>query len=239
MPVRSRARKKIADDSWDAEANAINRVADTRPIVEQHHGIYEEVQATQKSPDPDNQAYEHLRAAMIHLFHWSPTSELASATPRRFLKYLKEFSQDTWVDGVLGKLFPVDHGDLGIVVQGNIPFRMICEHHLLPAIGKAWVGYLPRKKVVGLSKIARLVDAVGTSCPSMQEKLCAQIADVLNDHTEANGTICVVRSLHTCMACRGVNVPDTVTTSSAVRGIFLTNPAARQEFFQIAGIGSP
>lgn len=198
---------------------------------------YEELLATQGGPSAAEILSSALGLAMPDWFDPSTNPDLEN-TPRRFLKYLQEFNKPFFIETVLGKTFPMAEGhSAGVVVQGNIPFRMICAHHLLPAIGRAWVGYLPRRCVVGLSKIARLVDAVGTCKPSMQEDVCAEIADHLHRYTDSYGVICVIKSIHTCMACRGVNVPDTQTSTSAVRGLFLHQPAVRSEFFQIAGIG--
>jgi GTP cyclohydrolase I len=172
---------------------------------------------------------------------WDPDENAGMVkTPARFVKYLQEFNNPYTLEEVLGDLFegPTAEDIHGMVVQGNIPFRMICEHHLLPAIGKAWVGYVPRGKVVGLSKIARLVERVGTSRPSMQELICEEVTDGLNDYAKALGAVTVIKSIHTCMACRGVTAPDTHTVTSCVRGIFRDVPQARAEFFAIAGIGN-
>ncbi len=154
--------------------------------------------------------------------------------PQRFVDYLLEFAQPLRIKEVLGNGFDVDStGSHSMVVQTNIPFRMICEHHLLPAIGRAALGYVPNATVVGLSKLTRLVQAVGTERPSIQEAICDRIANLLDAHLEPKGAIVVLRAEHTCMACRGVNAPGIFTTTSAVRGVFRDVPAARSEFFDI------
>ncbi|KKM88545.1 hypothetical protein LCGC14_1257640 [marine sediment metagenome] len=155
-------------------------------------------------------------------------------TPRRFVDYLLEFAQPLRIKEVLGNGFDVDStGSHSMVVQTNIPFRMICEHHLLPAIGRAALGYVPNATVVGLSKLTRLVQAVGTERPSIQEAICDRIANLLDEHLEPKGAIVVLRAEHTCMACRGVNAPGIFTTTSAVRGVFRDVPQARSEFFSL------
>lgn len=156
-------------------------------------------------------------------------------TPTRFVKYLVEFHQPLDLKQVLGT--PFDDKSSSMVIQHNIPFRMICEHHLLPATGRAALGYIPKKKVVGLSKLTRLVQGVGTEKPSLQEHICDRIAELLHNHLEPLGTMCVIQAEHGCMACRGVNSPGVITTSSCLRGVFLTNPDCRVEFLSLVGMG--
>lgn len=152
-------------------------------------------------------------------------------TPTRFAKYLMEYYQPIDEEEALGRVF--SSPDNAMVIQYNIPFRMICEHHLLPATGKAAVGYVPHGKVVGLSKLTRLVQAVGTEKPSLQEHICDRIANMLHKHIEPLGTMVVIEAEHGCMACRGVNSPGITTTTSCLKGIFMNNANARQEFFAL------
>lgn len=155
-------------------------------------------------------------------------------TPKRFVSYLLEFCQPFDPVDILGDGFDVDSAAYhSMVVQTNIPFRMACEHHLLPAIGRAAIGYVPGAKVVGLSKLTRIVQAVGTQKPSIQEAICDEIANLLDSHMHPKGVIVVLRAEHTCMACRGVNSPGVFTTTSAVKGIFRDVPQARSEFFSL------
>lgn len=152
-------------------------------------------------------------------------------TPERFINYLTEFLQYMDLAEVLGPAF--ESRQHSMVVQTNIPFRMICEHHLLPAIGRASLGYVPQKKVVGLSKLTRLVQAVGTEKPSLQEHICDRIADLLHTHIEPLGTMCIIEAEHGCMSCRGINTPGVKTITSCPRGIFLTNPQVKNEFLAL------
>lgn len=178
---------------------------------------------------------EHQKELMSELLEslgMDLTDPSTKDTPNRFIEYLYEFHQDFDPAELLKATF--DHtGFGGLVSQQNIPFRMACEHHLLPAWGKAHIGYIPNKKVLGLSKFSRLVQAVGTEKPGLQENICERIASLLHDHLEPKGVIVVIKAEHSCMACRGANVPNVATASSAVRGLFLTNPEVRKEFFSL------
>ena len=162
-----------------------------------------------------------------------PDGEGLKETPRRVVGFLEEFCQP-FPSHIWSGVF-ASNGHDGIVAVSNIPFRMICEHHLLPALGYASIGYIPNKLVLGLSKLPRLVDAVGTEKPSLQEYITDRIADLLVENIEPSGTICMIKAEHTCMACRGVASPGVVTTTSSVRGLFRNVPAAREEFFHMIG----
>jgi len=122
-----------------------------------------------------------------------------------------------------------------LIVQRQIPFAGLCAHHLLPFWGTAAIGYLPRRRVVGLSKLARLAYSAGRVSPSTQEHITNLIADTLFDTLEPIGVGVVTNAAHGCMAVRGVNAPQTVTTVNALRGQMLLNPQARAEFMQAVG----
>ncbi len=160
-----------------------------------------------------------------------PTQPGLLETPRRVANYLMEFVQP-FPDSIWKGVFDAE-GHNGIIALSSIPFRMICEHHLLPALGHAAIGYIPNKKILGLSKLPRLVDAVGTERPSLQEKVTDRVVDLLEENIEPLGIICVIRAEHTCVACRGVATPGIVTTTSSVHGLFRNVPACREEFFHM------
>ena len=122
--------------------------------------------------------------------------------------------------------FQEDHREM--VLIRDIPFTSTCEHHLLPMVGKAHVGYIPDGKVVGLSKLVRLVEGYSRR-PQLQERLTAQVADALHEELEARGAIVVVEANHLCMTVRGVQKPGSVTVTSAVRGICAKDQRTRQE----------
>lgn len=154
-------------------------------------------------------------------------------TPFRFMKYLAEFSQPIDLESIFGSTFedPTDHPP--ILVQHPIPFRGMCEHHLLPMTGIAALGYVPHDKVIGLSKLTRLVDAVGTEQPSLQEHRASRIMNLMQEHLKPKGVMLVIKSKHGCMSCRGVNAPEVYTTTSHVSGVFRDNSTARAEFLSL------
>lgn len=119
-----------------------------------------------------------------------------------------------------------------IVLLRNIPFHSLCEHHLLPFVGHAHVAYLPDRRVVGLSKLARVVDAFALR-PQVQERLTDQIADAIMDELRPLGTVCVLEASHTCMTIRGIRKPDSSMVTSAIRGVFLRNQATRNEVLNL------
>lgn len=158
-----------------------------------------------------------------------PDSDM-DKTPKRFVRYLEEFHKPFVPEEVLGVRFKVPNSaDRGMVIQRNVPFRMICAHHLLPAIGTATVGYIPKGEVVGLSKIPRLVDAIGTNRPSMQEDVTQRIVDALEHYLEPLGVMVVIKAQHMCMIARGVRAGHADTVTSKVTGNFIHAPQAREE----------
>ena len=126
----------------------------------------------------------------------------------------------------LKKVFVEEYDEL--VLVRDITFNSMCEHHLLPFTGKAHVGYLPNGKVAGLSKLARVVEEVSHR-PQVQERMTHTIAELLHRELDAKGVIVVLEAEHSCMTIRGVRKPGSITITSAVRGLFLTNPASRAE----------
>ena len=145
---------------------------------------------------------------------------------------------------VLNKTFTVDKaeqvraGDIyqnGIVVVKDISFYSHCEHHMVPFIGKAWVAYIPTDKVVGLSKIARVVEGFAKRL-QIQERMTTQIADALEEALQPQGVMVVIEAEHLCMAMRGVKKPGTNTVTSSVRGVFAENDAARAECLNLFGL---
>lgn len=115
-----------------------------------------------------------------------------------------------------------------MIVLRDISFHSMCEHHLLPFMGKAHVAYLPKGKVAGLSKLARVVEAFARR-PQLQERLTCQIADLIMDKLDAKGAAVIIEATHTCMTIRGVRKPGSVMVTSAMHGYFRTNLATRTE----------
>ncbi|MER3395646.1 MAG: GTP cyclohydrolase I FolE [Acidimicrobiia bacterium] len=151
-------------------------------------------------------------------------------TPERVAKmYLEIFSGMYENPGsVLEVIFEENHDEM--VLVKDIPLYSMCEHHLMPFLGKAHVAYLPNEtgQITGLSKIARLVDVMSKR-PQVQERLTTQIADVLEAKLNPKGVLVVVEAEHLCMTMRGVKKPGSVTVTSAVRGIFKTDVSTRAE----------
>jgi GTP cyclohydrolase IA len=115
-----------------------------------------------------------------------------------------------------------------LVLVRDISFNSMCEHHLLPFIGVAHIGYVPNGKVAGLSKLARVVEEVSKR-PQVQERMTQTIADLMSEELEAKGVIVVLEAVHSCMTIRGVRKPGSLTITSAVRGLFRSNDSSRAE----------
>lgn len=161
-----------------------------------------------------------------------------TGTPKRWLKYLKHYLQPFDPKDTLGVTFPVKYADkfnASMVVQTGIPFRAICAHHLVPVLGTAHVGYIPKDRVVGLSKLSRLVYGISHASPSLQEDVCASVVDALMDHLAPLGAMCVIDAEHGCMAARGVEEATgcTSTATANVRGVFAERREVRQEFYDL------
>ncbi len=130
----------------------------------------------------------------------------------------------------LRKTFTQKYDEMVLVT--DIEFASMCEHHLLPFTGKAHVGYLPDGKIVGLSKLARVVEVVARR-PQVQERMTEEVAELIMTELHPRGVGVIVEATHSCMTVRGVRKPGTVMRTSALRGIFKTNPATRAEFMAL------
>lgn len=119
-----------------------------------------------------------------------------------------------------------------MVLVRDISFNSMCEHHLLPFIGVAHVGYVPNGKVAGLSKLARVVEEISKR-PQVQERMTEHIADLMESELKAKGVVVVLEASHSCMTIRGVRKPGSLTITSAVRGLFRTNESSRAEAFSL------
>jgi len=159
-----------------------------------------------------------------------PAREGLVETPRRVADMYEEIFAGLEQDASehFCVTFNEDHQEM--VLVRDIPLYSICEHHLLPFLGRAHVAYIPGKhgRICGLSKLARTVD-VFAKRPQVQERMTSQIADTLVEHLDPVGVIVVIEAEHLCMSMRGVQKPGAITTTSAVRGIFERNAATRAE----------
>ena len=154
-------------------------------------------------------------------------------TPKRVAKAMRFMTQGYRldIDQLLnGALFPIDYDEM--VIVKDIDFFSMCEHHLLPFFGRCHVGYLPNKKVVGLSKIPRIVDVFSRRL-QVQERLTVQIAETLKKKLNAHGVGVVVEARHLCMMMRGVEKQNTIAVSSSMLGVFRAQLQTREEFLKL------
>ncbi len=159
-------------------------------------------------------------------------------TPERVAKALRFMTQGYQQDIerlLNGAMFPIDYDEM--VIVKDIDFFSLCEHHLLPFFGKCHVGYIPNKKVVGLSKIPRVVDAFSRRL-QVQERLTVQIAETLQSKLNAHGVGVVIEARHLCMMMRGVEKQNTVAVTSSMLGVFRSQQQTRDEFLKLIRRGS-
>jgi GTP cyclohydrolase I len=176
--------------------------------------------------------HERIRAAVREILlaiGEDPDREGLCDTPDRVARMYAELFAGLPKDPrqLLKKTFTEKYDEM--VIVRDIGFDSLCEHHLLPFMGKAHVAYLPNGKIVGLSKLARVVEVLSRR-PQVQERMTEQIADLLMEELGARGAGVILEATHTCMTIRGVRKPNSVMTTSAMRGVFLTNQPTRDEF---------
>ena len=184
----------------------------------------------------ENEAIEAVKT----LVRWAgdnPEREGLKETPKRVIRSYKDFFSGYNSDPreILSKKFKEVDGYDEIIVLKNIRLESHCEHHMVPFIGKAHVGYLPNKKVVGLSKLARLVELFAKRL-QIQEKLTAQIANAIDEVLQPKGVGVIIEASHLCVATRGIHKPDTAMVTSRMLGNFRTDPSTRREFLDLVGI---
>lgn len=185
---------------------------------------------------------ERLRAkqAVRELIRWigdDPDREGLSDTPRRvvdaFIEYFQGYEQcaETYLERTFEQVGGYDE----IVLLKDIPFHSHCEHHMAPIIGKAHVAYLPKDKVVGISKLARVVHTYARRL-QVQERLTAEIADCIQKVLDPQGVAVVIEATHACMTARGVKTPGVSMTTSRMMGVFREDEKARQEIIRLIGV---
>jgi len=159
----------------------------------------------------------------------NPDREGLRETPERVARMYEEMFSGLRKDPavVLRKTFTQKYDEM--VLVKNIGFESMCEHHLLPFLGKAHIAYVPNGRIVGLSKLARIVEVLSRR-PQVQERMNEELADLVMQELDARGVGVVLEASHTCMAIRGIRKADSVCTTSALRGVFLTNQSTRTEF---------
>ncbi|MGE0131913.1 MAG: GTP cyclohydrolase I FolE [Blastocatellales bacterium] len=181
--------------------------------------------------DGDELAVECVRFLINYLGEDSERDGLLR-TPERVVSALCEMTAGHAEDPaqILGTTFD-EYSDEMIIVRG-VKFTSLCEHHLLPFIGSCDLAYLPSSRVVGLSKLPRLVLAFARRL-QIQERMTRQIAEAIQEHLDARGVAVIIKAQHLCMACRGVKQPSAEMITSAMLGVFRDNEAARNEFLQL------
>ena len=188
----------------------------------------------EKIAAPDRPTAEDAQAAVRTLIRWAgddPDREGLLDTPARVARSYHELfaGYETDPHDYLARTFEEVGGYDELVVLKDIRFVSFCEHHMLPVIGKAHVGYLPNDRVVGISKLARVVNGFARRL-QIQEKLTAEIAEAIQDILQPRGVGVVIRSEHSCMTMRGVNTPGTALTTSHLLGVVRDDHRTRQEF---------
>lgn len=188
-----------------------------------------------KSAAPNGVDQERIRKAVREILlavGEDPDREGLVETPERVARMYAEMFSGLHQDprDILKKTFTQKYDEM--VLVRNIGFQSVCEHHLLPFMGTAHVGYLPNGKVVGLSKIPRVVEVLARR-PQVQERITEELADLLMHELDARGVAVIMEASHTCMTIRGVRNPNSVCTTSAMRGTFQTNQSTRAEFLSL------
>jgi len=208
MTVSNQMNEDVPDETGTVKPFRENNSLSSIPIDMQRieRAVREILLAVGENPDRDGLRETPARVARMYaeLFRG------LRADPRRHLR----------------KVFVEKYDE--VVLVKDISFESVCEHHLLPFMGKAHIAYLPDGKVVGLSKLARVVEDVSRR-PQVQERMTEDIADLLMEELNAKGVAVIIEAVHTCMTVRGIRKPGSLCVTSAVRGIFRTNASTRAE----------
>lgn len=191
--------------------------------------------ATDRSEEDRKRAMDAVR----ELIRWigdDPAREGLVDTPQRvvdaFLEYFRGYEENP--EAYLTRTFEQVGGYDEIVLLRDIPFHSHCEHHMAPILGKAHVAYLPRNRVVGISKLARVVHAFAKRL-QVQERLTAEIADCIQNVLDPVGVAVIVEATHACMTCRGVETPGVIMTTSRMMGVFREDDKTRHEVLKLMG----
>ncbi|MCZ7542762.1 MAG: GTP cyclohydrolase I FolE [Anaerolineae bacterium] len=188
------------------------------------------------APESKKAIEDAVRQILINVGE-DPDRDGLLRTPHRVAKMYSEllegYTQD--LETVInGALFDVDYDDEEMVIVANIEYNALCEHHMLPFVGKAHVAYIPRDRVVGLSKIPRIVDMFAHRL-QVQERMTNEIADAIEEALDPQGVMVVVEGQHMCGAIRGVKKHDVNMVTTAKRGEFRRNRELRDEFYRLIG----
>ena len=190
--------------------------------------------AVETQPAVDLVAVEEAVSELLVALGRDPAGPHLADTPRRVARAFAELLTPRAFDLTT---FPNDEGYDELVLARDIPFQSLCEHHLLPFHGTAHVGYVPGERILGLSKLARVVELFSRDL-QVQERLTQQVANWLDEHLQPRGVGVVIEAEHLCMSHRGVRAQGSRTITSAVHGLLREDARSRQEFFALAGMGS-
>lgn len=209
----------MTNDTWLVDRESpILRPAPLR-VVKQADGV-------------DLAAAERAAAQFLHALGVDTETESMHGTPRRMARAYADLFSPRAFDLTT---FPNEEGYDELVLARSIPMRSVCEHHLLPFTGTAHVGYLPGKRILGLSKLARVVEHFACR-PQVQERLTKQIADWLQAQLSPKGVGVVIEAEHTCMTLRGVQATGSTTVTSTLLGLLRHDPSSRSEFLALTGV---
>ena len=194
--------------------------------------LKEQARATNARP-----SFAEAEEAIRTLIKWAgddPNREGLIDTPNRVARAYEEFFAGYWENPVdlLERTFEEVEGYDEMVVLKDIRFESHCEHHMVPIIGRAHIGYLPKNRVVGISKLARVMEVYAKRL-QIQEKFTAQVANAIQDVLQPVGVGVVVEAAHQCMTTRGVRKPGVTMVTSALRGTFKSDPQTRKEFLDL------
>jgi GTP cyclohydrolase IA len=189
------------------------------------------VRVLREGQAPDLESAEAAAASFLSALGVSTTGPSLGDTPKRMAQAYAEMLTPRTFDLTT---FPNDEGYDELVLARSIPVQSLCEHHMLPFVGVAHVGYLPRERIVGLSKLARVVELFARR-PQVQERLTKQVADWLHDHLRPRGVGVVLEAEHLCMSLRGVRSAGSTTVTSTLLGSLREDPGTRAEFLALTG----
>lgn len=183
-------------------------------------------------PAIDQERIEAAVREILQAVGENPEREGLQETPARVARMYAELFGGLHKEPreLLRKTFTQKYDEM--VLVKDISFASVCEHHLLPFLGKAHIAYLPNGKIVGLSKLARVVEVLSRR-PQVQERMTEEIADLIVDELDARGVGVILEASHTCMTIRGVRKPGSICTTSAMRGVFQANPSTRAELMAL------
>lgn len=205
-----------------------------QPVEQEQHEQHPAAPAhVAAAADRDMAAAERAAAEFLEALGISLDSEHLQDTPGRMARAWAEMLTPRAFDATT---FPNEEGYDELVLSRDVPFRSVCEHHLLPFVGTACVAYLPGERILGLSKLARIVEHFACR-PQTQERLTRQVALWLQEQLDPTAVGVVLRAEHSCMTLRGVQATGSSTVTSSLLGSLRSDPRSRQEFLALAGAG--